>query len=71
MRRIFLQPGARRLLASPAHYGLFMVIGGALSLDGEQLDADQSVLLPASWRGGLIENEAHESRYLLLAYPRV
>jgi hypothetical protein len=71
VRRVTLQPGARRQLAAPAHYGLFMVIGGELRLDGESLEADQAVLLPASWRGGPIENEARQPRHLLLAYPRV
>jgi hypothetical protein len=70
VRRVTLQPGAGRRLAAPDQYALCMVIGGALVLDGESLEADQAVLLPGSWRGGLVENTAAVPRLFLLAYPR-
>jgi hypothetical protein len=70
VRRIALQPGAARALASPGSYALAMAVGSGLQLAAAPLPADAAVLLPAAWTGAEVVNRGDRAAYLLLALPR-
>ena len=63
------------MLESLVHYGLIMVVSGALELDGLQLGPEQAVLLPRHWEGQVAplssEPEPASPLVLLLAEPRL
>jgi hypothetical protein len=75
VRRVRLEPGAVLVLESLVHYGLIMVVSGALELDGLQFGPEQAVLLPRHWEGQVAplssEPEPASPLVLLLAEPRL
>ena len=66
--RISLQQGARRDLQVERSYGLGMVVGAELLLNGQGHAPDDAVLLPGALHVELV-NAGPDAAYFLVAQP--
>lgn len=70
VRRIRVEPNACLAQGPLQDYGLVIVVGGELALDGRSYGAEQALLLPRAWRGRLTPANTAQPLVLLLALPR-
>jgi len=70
VRRVRLEPGASIAQGPLQDYGLVIVTGGELVLDGRLYKAEQALLLPRAWQGRFAPVNTAQPLVLLLALPR-
>ena len=71
VRRITLQPDAIASIRVTAGYGLGMIVGSELMVNGQSFAADTAALLPGAIRTLNIANTTAAEAYFLLALPLV
>lgn len=70
VRRYSLESGAKSNIAASSEYAVLMVVQGSLVLDGETLEPEEAVFLPAGWTGAEVKNADGQALIFLIAYPR-